>query len=100
MTSRLRVRTCGGGVSQVRPRPTDRLAVAPSDPRPPRVLTPDATLEKFGVIVFEGDPWQARQVVLAFDTRLEAAAYAADNQLTDYLIAPLSFLAPTGVSGV
>ncbi|WP_307874890.1 hypothetical protein [Frankia nepalensis] len=49
------------------------------------------------MIVFEGGPWQARHVVLAFDTPLEAAAYAAEHRLSDYLVAPLSFLAPTGV---
>ncbi|WP_232303801.1 hypothetical protein [Pseudofrankia sp. DC12] len=49
------------------------------------------------MIVFESGPWRARRVVLAFDTPLEAAAYAAENAFVDYLIAPLSFLAPTGV---
>jgi hypothetical protein len=94
MTSRLHARTCGGGV---RPRPLDRRAAAPSDPPPAWAWPPDETVEKFGVIVFEGGPWRARRVVLAFDTRLEAAAYAAENALADYLVAPLSFLTPTGV---
>ena len=93
MTSRLHARSCGG----VRPRSLERRTIASSEPPPARFTPRDETVEKFGVIVFEGDPWQARQVVLAFDTRLEAAAYAAENALTDYLVAPLSFLAPTGV---
>ncbi|OHV44860.1 hypothetical protein BCD48_24255 [Pseudofrankia sp. BMG5.36] len=53
--------------------------------------------DRFGVIVFEGGPWQARRVVLAFDTALQAAAFAAEHRLSDYLVAPLSFLTPTGV---
>jgi hypothetical protein len=98
MTSRLRVRNCGGVAPRARTRPTERLhAVAPGDPVPPWRLTPDDATEKFGVIVFDGGPWQARRVVLAFDTPLEAAAYAAENAFPDYLIAPLSFLAPSGV---
>jgi hypothetical protein len=60
-------------------------------------LPPDGATEKFGVIVFEGGPWRERRVVLAFDTRFEAAAYAAENAFEDFLIAPLAFLAPTGM---
>ena len=98
MASQLRTRTCGGVVPRARIRPADRpAAVAPADPAPPRRPMPDDATEKFGVIVFEGGPWRARRVVLAFDTPLEAAAYAADNAFVDYLIAPLSFLAPTGL---
>ncbi|OHV35627.1 MULTISPECIES: hypothetical protein [Pseudofrankia] len=60
-------------------------------------VTGQDSSDRFGVIVFEGGPWQARRVVLAFDTPLQAAAYAAEHQLPDYLVAPLSFLTPTGV---
>jgi len=98
MTSRLRVRNCGGVAPRVLARPRDEpLAVAPTGPVPPRRPAADDATEKFGVIVFEGGPWQARRVVLAFDTRLEAASYATENSFADYLIAPLSFLAPGGV---
>ena len=98
MTSQLRARTCGGVAPRTRMRPVERPpALAPADPAPPRRSMPDDATERFGVIVFEGGPWRARRVVLAFDTPLEAAAYAAENAFVDYLIAPLSFLAPTGV---
>jgi hypothetical protein len=98
MTSRLRVRNCGGVAPRVLARPLEEpLAIVPSGPVPPRRPPADDATEKFGVIVFEGGPWRARRVVLAFDTPLEAASYAAENSFADYLIAPLSFLAPSGV---
>ncbi|ONH27338.1 hypothetical protein BL253_22360 [Pseudofrankia asymbiotica] len=64
---------------------------------PSEVAVGEDSPDRFGVIVFEGGPWQARRVVLAFDTALQAAAFAAEHRLSDYLVAPLSFLTPTGV---
>ncbi|OAA26677.1 hypothetical protein UG55_101333 [Frankia sp. EI5c] len=51
----------------------------------------------FGVILFAGGPRRARRIVLAFDSASDADAFAVENHYVDYLVAPLSFLAPTGV---
>lgn len=57
---------------------------------------PDAS-SMFGVILFSDSSRRARQVVLAFDSATDADAFAVENHYVDYLVAPLSFLAPTGV---
>lgn len=51
------------------------------------------------MILFEGGLRRARHVVLAFETASEADAFAIDNHYVDYLVAPLSFLAPAGSGG-
>lgn len=50
----------------------------------------------FGVILFTGGPRRARRIVLAFDSASDADAFAVENHYVDYLVAPLSFLAPAG----
>jgi hypothetical protein len=52
---------------------------------------------KFGVIILDGRFRRARRVVLAFDTASDADAYATAHDYVNYLVAPLSFLAPAGV---
>lgn len=54
----------------------------------------------FGVILFTGGPRRARRIVLAFDSASEADAFAVENHYADYLVAPLSFLAPAGIRPV
>jgi len=97
MTSRLRVRTCGAITPRVRPRPVEWPAASNESTPPARDVASEDSSESFGVIVFESGSRQARRVVLAFETPLAAAAYAVEHQLPDYLVAPLSFLAPAGV---
>lgn len=95
MSSRLLAKTCVGIAPRAPHRPSERAD--PNRHPLPASTVDDDTPDKYGVIIFDGGPWQARRVVLAFDTPLEAAAYAAEHQLSDYLVAPLSFLSPTGV---
>ncbi|ONH60540.1 hypothetical protein CcI49_10735 [Frankia sp. CcI49] len=54
----------------------------------------------FGVILLSGGARRARRIVLAFDSASEADAFAVENHYVDYLVAPLSFLSPTGVRGL
>jgi hypothetical protein len=83
MSSALRTRALCGRRGQVR------------RPSPPADEPPAGEL--FGVVILDGRQRRARSVVLAFDNAEAATAYAVDNQLVDYFVAPLSFLAPAGV---
>jgi len=52
---------------------------------------------KYGLILFEGGARRARQIILAFDSAAEADSFAVNHHYADYLVAPLSFLAPLGI---
>ena len=75
--------TCG---RRLRPAPLPLTAGEEPDPSP-----------KYGVLLFEEGAHRAREIVLAFDSASDAEAFAIDSRCTDYLVAPLSFLAPVGV---
>lgn len=86
MSAALRARVMCGRRRQAR-RPS-----APDDEAPADKL--------FGVVIFDTRQRRARRVVLAFDSMSAADAYAVDNRFRDYVVVPLSFLAPAGVPAV